>query len=650
LFARRPPKSLLPLLFGVSALIHGGELALYRIAPKVAAITLFLHVAALGATTLAGVWAVVNESFDPHRAKRAVARITLGGPAGGIVGGLLGLGMAQFHGVDAGLGALILLALASLGVTVVMARRAPAVHKEREIDTGSSWRDGYVWSIGGLVGAVAALSAVIDYWVSARASAAFDGDAGLMSFFALLHMTIGVLAFVIQVAFARMSLERLGIAGTTALLPGVALLLTALPLLTPVVWAVAVLRGATGTIEASLYRAGHELFYTPLPTARLRRVKMFVAVGCDRVGTALGAGVVSGLVLWFPGDRGLATVLAAIAGGCMLLCLQLHQGYIRALADSLRRGVVKLTPGDVFDAATRRTLAETQKLDRAALLAAIEQRYTSLESEDPEPPRSSRNVAFDNSLVGLPASPDLLGDFARGDDPLVEAIVTLRSGSVEAVRALLEEPIERAMAPLVIAHLARQSTARSAVRALRRDVDRFIGLLVDVLLDPKQDVVIRRRIPRVLEHSADPRAIAGLLDALVVENAAVRMQAALALLELTKRFPEAKVEEAPVLRAVRNDLDRLSRGEGREEVQRCVEFCMVVLSLILDREPLQLAYRALRGEDQRLVGTALEYFETVLPEDIRERSAPLLLSLSETPQPRRSQHELKQELLQSRSA
>jgi hypothetical protein len=49
-----------------------------------------------------------------------------------------------------------------------------------------------------------------------------------------------------------------------------------------------------------------------------------------------------------------------------------------------------------------------------------------------------------------------------------------------------------------------------------------------------------------------------------------------------------------------------------------------LLSLVLPREPLQIAFRSLHTDDQYLRGTALEYLEGVLPAAIRERLWPFL--------------------------
>jgi hypothetical protein len=49
-----------------------------------------------------------------------------------------------------------------------------------------------------------------------------------------------------------------------------------------------------------------------------------------------------------------------------------------------------------------------------------------------------------------------------------------------------------------------------------------------------------------------------------------------------------------------------------------------LLSLFLEREPLKIALQGLHTDDLQLRGTALEYLESVLPVEIRERLWPFL--------------------------
>jgi hypothetical protein len=44
-----------------------------------------------------------------------------------------------------------------------------------------------------------------------------------------------------------------------------------------------------------------------------------------------------------------------------------------------------------------------------------------------------------------------------------------------------------------------------------------------------------------------------------------------------------------------------------------VEYLFALLRLLLPREPVSMAYRALHTDDRHLRGTALEYLQTVLP-------------------------------------
>jgi hypothetical protein len=48
------------------------------------------------------------------------------------------------------------------------------------------------------------------------------------------------------------------------------------------------------------------------------------------------------------------------------------------------------------------------------------------------------------------------------------------------------------------------------------------------------------------------------------------------------------------------------------------------MSLVLPREPLQIAFRSLHTDDRQLQGTALEYLEGVLPPRIRQRLWPFI--------------------------
>src|SRR5207245_2055366 len=64
--------------------------------------------------------------------------------------------------------------------------------------------------------------------------------------------------------------------------------------------------------------------------------------------------------------------------------------------------------------------------------------------------------------------------------------------------------------PVLLGHLipllARNDVFLDVLRALRRAAPRATGQLLDALLDPGQDVAVRRRIPRVPPGRPTPRA------------------------------------------------------------------------------------------------------------------------------------------------
>ena len=62
----------------------------------------------------------------------------------------------------------------------------------------------------------------------------------------------------------------------------------------------------------------------------------------------------------------------------------------------------------------------------------------------------------------------------------------------------------------------------------------------------------------------------------------------------------------------------------QDRASQSLAHVFTLLSLVLPAEPLRTAFRALHTNDQRLRGTALEYLEGVLPQDLRQRLWPFL--------------------------
>jgi ATP:ADP antiporter, AAA family len=694
LMGRGSPARLLFGALAASGVLYGVEWMLLERAPEAVAFALYVHVSALGATFVAALWSVVNERFDPYTAKREVGRIALGGSFGGVLGGIAGWLVSGARGVSYLLAMLLVLNLVTMAAVTVLARSGRSLHlsSKRVRPDPKSGTSGfkalrqspYLATLAGFVALVSLSSALLDYVMSARVVLHYTDAARLAAFFALFHASLGVLAMLVQLVVTRATLERFGLAGTVALLPATVIALGVVGLGVPQLWSAVLLRGSEGLAQASFFRAGYELFYTPLPRAQKRPTKMLIDVGVDRLGTVAGAGLAVLVVSSFGGRAVMVLigVAMAVSVGALYCASRLHKGYVEALAGRLRRGTLKLDEYTIFDGTTRRTLAETASLDRKQLLEAIERQHSAPPPGSEAPP-SEHDEREDTVLVGpaaagFEAAPGYVGfefgstqafETAR-DDPLVQAIVDLRGSDPARTRAALAAPLAPELVAHVVPLLARDDVAREALRALQSVAERATGTLADALLDPARDVIVRRRLPRVFERTATPRAVRALIEGLFDAELEVRHQCALALLRLAELAESVTLPAERILEAVAFELDGERRGPVksaradaldeapgfgdislRARAPRDVEHVMTLLALVIEREPVRLAYHALHADEPAIRGTALEYLENVLPERVKSGVLALLARSIEAPRQRperRDAHALRAELERSR--
>ena len=162
------------------------------------------------------------------------------------------------------------------------------------------------------------------------------------------------------------------------------------------------------------------------------------------------------------------------------------------------------------------------------------------------------------------------------------------------------------------------------------------------MIDPNQDFAVRRRLARVFSICVSERAAQGILLGLDDLRFDVRCQAARSLTAILEKNPRIHIDSdkifAVVLREVavgrpvwesrrllegfvsESPLDAFVRDRAGESLAHV----FTLLSLVLQREPLQIAFRSLHTDDEYLQGTALEYLESVLPPKIRQRLWPFL--------------------------
>ena len=599
--ARSSPRRVLTFGLGIAAALVLLEWGLTFVMPRVAAVVVHLHVAIFGATLLSAFWSMTNERFDPYTAKRVMGRIGAGAALGGIVGGGLAYLAARSLPVPS-----MLLSVALLDVLAfALVLRLPASGRARSPRAAADappapvnlmvavriLREGsYLRHLAGVVFLGAFMESLLDYAFNAEAAASLPRGPRLASFFAAYQTGVSVFGLLAQSLVARRSLETLGLSGTVSLRP-VAVALSSLgALFDPRLFTLLLARGGNAVLTSSLFRSGYELLFTPVPAESKRPTKAIIDVGFDKLGSVMG-GVVTLAVVGLAGQAEVRVLLVLVILAALLSFLVtswLNAGYVRALEESLRSGAIRLEPDEVKDATTRFF-------------------YTRAESREALP------SGLDPSLTGPPPEAD----------PLLEAIADLRSRHrTRVLRALPagQDP-DPCLVPFLIPLLAQDSVLGEVVKALRRVADRATGQLLDALLDPRQEPVVRRRIPRVLVAAPTPRVAEGLLHGLDDARFDVRARCGLALLRIHERNPEAKVPPGAAFAAALRELQREPPAEGGEGVlgthEEVVDHVFLLLSLVLEREPMQIASRALRSDDRALIGTALEYLETVLSDDLR---------------------------------
>lgn len=596
LLARRSPATVVAATLLVQGLLLGTEWMLADAQPRLVAAAFYVQLALLGPGVISAFWSLVNERFDPHTARRVVGTIGTGASLGGVAGGALAWLASHVFPLTA---LFVVLGLSSLLALATLLRLfGPRALPEDEQRAGGVFdglrtvrRFPYLRQMAVLVALGALAEVLLDYLVKSGASATFSPGAQLGRFFGLFYGGVALVTFAIQAVAARVSLERLGLATTVALQPLAVVLTAVVGLWRPSLAAAILGRGLGGALRDSLFRSGYELLYTPLPPWQKRGSKALVDVAADKAGSLLGAGVVLALVSWkLGGERGLWGVALLAMFASVVLARRLHAGYVTALEHSLRAGLVAVEPDEVLDSTTRLTLTRTA-LDRSALLAEIQ------------------------ALHGERAP---VAD-APSDGPAAEA--DLRSGDAERIRRVLRgsRVPDPGLTPFLVPLLGRDDVFADVMRALRRAAPQATAVLLAALNDARQDVKVRSRLPRVLKACPSPATVEALLQGLDDPDLGVRKACGTVLAWMHERHPEVAIAAATLQAAVGRELERrCDDPEGQ------LDHVFTLLAAVGEADPLRVARWAMRGDGSPLRGTALEYLEQVLPEELHR---PLLRRL-----------------------
>jgi AAA family ATP:ADP antiporter len=590
--------NLVPSAFLVSAMAQVGERSLYLSNHRIAACVIFLHVFGINLVLGSAFWSLMTEHFDPQSAQKAFGRIAAMGTLGGVLGGLLAERISVWGSIP-----MLILATATLhllcGLTLFQFRRGYVAPRRTEPDAEPAIRETlkrspYLMELVALIISVSIAAGLLDYLFKSQAAQTIGAGPSLTRFFAWFYTATSLFAVVVQAFVTPDVLSRLGLAAAVSSLPlavaagGVGVLMVFdLAGLT-------ILRGFEVLLRGSLFRSGYELFFTPVASADKRAVKGIIDVGGERMGDAVGSGLVALFLLVHWNSR-ISILGAAIAFALVGLALarRLERSYVRALETSLADQSKGMDPGE----------EESNGMTDSMIMP---------------PGFLSGATAVDSGHTVI-----------LQQHPVVQQLLDLRSTDQKRVihtLAKIETP-DPLLCHQLIQLLGRDSFAFLAMDKLRRMATRNAGQLADALLDTEEPFAIRRRLPTILAGSQSQRALDALVEALSDPEFQIRFRSANAIGQLRMECPRMYLNTERIWAVLGVELQvsrevwerrRLMTAEALSDEtetpgEASLEYLFALLRLLLPREPVSMAYRALHTDDRHLRGTALEYLQTVLP-------------------------------------
>jgi hypothetical protein len=391
-------------------------------------------------------------------------------------------------------------------------------------------------------------------------------------------------------------------------------------------------------ITNSFFGPGYELFFTPISPADKRTSKILIDVGANRSGNMLGGLLIMGLLL-LPGSTGSYILLTVVlfAGAMSLLIFLLNRGYISQLAHNLLSRKLKADEAGAKDKATDTGYAFTRtRLEPdGALQQMSPYRSKDILPQDPLAKLGKTVLAPESKLSGTYEAAHLenIQDLLSQDESRIR-------------RVLVNKKMTPALLPHILPLLRRQGVLKEALNAIQPLASSATGQLVDALLDHHQHPLIRRRIPLLLGQADNERAVQGLTLGLRDKELDVRFRCAEALARIKSNHPDLTIDTEAVWHCVYREIAFFSGSDfksirGVEPLRHLFN----LFGIIFGRDVMDICYESLQVEDPTIRGTALEYLENQLPQNVRAPLWPLIESGHIETKSDRSSQEIMQDLL-----
>ncbi len=205
------------------------------------------------------------------------------------------------------------------------------------------------------------------------------------------------------------------------------------------------------------------------------------------------------------------------------------------------------------------------------------------------------------------------------------------------------------LVPSLIYKLRQRDTARAAQMALAAYGDDVIDTLSRVLLQSKEDPVLRRAVPRILERIGTRRALDTLISALDVDDGETRKEAAKATSRLRERLGVV-IDEAHIKKLVAKEVQKhhqllamvadlreladdprrdLLRDALDERQHKSLDRIFRLLGTVHPPKAIETIYGNLRSPTPALRANAVEVLDNLLDPDEKRRLLPIVEALGE---------------------
>ena len=205
---------------------------------------------------------------------------------------------------------------------------------------------------------------------------------------------------------------------------------------------------------------------------------------------------------------------------------------------------------------------------------------------------------------------------------------------------------ERAYLHALVRRLTNSQLRGVAIEALAGYGPAITGSLADILEDPSLPAMLRRQVPRVLQRIPNQRSVDVLLQALSLQDLAIRDSVLSALNRLRDSSPKLKYDERFITGQIHAEIRFYFQlaaalapfrdgGSGRqatnllrrtieERLKQTLERVFRLLGLRYPPKEIYSAYMAFRGREAEAVTAAIEFLDHVLERELKRILLPLL--------------------------